>query len=119
MVRLGLDPVDPMEHARAKAFKQAERAKRHNQLRKEARIRKRIRKLKMQGANKSKKIVIQIEEIHAPEGYTKDHIIPQSFLRKLRTDNIQFLTKEDNLKKGDRLTKAGLEKILKTIIEHL
>lgn len=50
---------------------------------------------------------------------TKDHIIPQSFLRTLNLENIQMLSKAENIKKGNRLTKEGIEKILKAIIEHL
>ena len=49
----------------------------------------------------------------------KDHIIPKSFLRELKQNNIQLMPKSQNSAKGDKLTKEALAKVFKAIINHL
>lgn len=98
---LGLEPAGPKEREEAKR-RRKEAMKKH-------------RKEKRENIKKAIEATLGM----GMEQLTKDHIIPQSFLRKLKKDNIQLITKEKNLAKGDRLTKTGLIKILNAIIEHL
>ena len=48
-----------------------------------------------------------------------DHIVPRSFIKKLKINNKQLIPDFLNGKKSNKLTNEALKKILSVIIEHL